>query len=81
MGRRKHLRLFHTQGGEFIDVEEPPIVDLFRRHPPVTETVDLRLQQGVEQIKTVWLFRYAVEQRHIVLKKLPHRRVGVGQRR
>src|SRR6185436_14408999 len=45
VGRGKHLGLFHTQGRQFVDIEEASIVDLVRGYTPVTETIDLRLQQ------------------------------------
>ena len=75
VGGRKHLRLFHAQRGQVIDIEEPPVVDLFRRHAPVTQAIRLRLEQGVQQVNTVRVVRGPVEQCHILLDECLHRRV------
>src|SRR5205823_8055490 len=80
VGGRKYFRFFHAQGGQFVDVEETSVVDLFRGHTPVTETIDLGLQQAVQQIKTRRLVWRAVEERYRVLQKSAHRRVRLGQR-
>ena len=46
----------------------------------MTETIDLGLQQAVQQIKTRRLVWRAVEERYRVLQKSAHRRVRLGQR-
>ena len=79
MGGGKHFGLFHTQCSQFVDIEETPVVDLLRGYTPVTETIDLALQQSVEQIEALWLTRRAIEKGYCVLKKGPHRRIRLGQ--
>ena len=80
VGGSKHFRFFHTQRGQFVDIEEAPVVDLFRSDTPVTETIDLGLQQSIQEIKTLRLARHAVEERYRILQKGTHRRVRLGQR-
>ena len=80
VGGGKHFKFFHAQRGQLVDIEETPVVDLFRGYTPVTETIDLGLQQSVQQIKTLRLARRTVEERYRVLQKGSHRRVRLGQR-
>ncbi len=47
----KHLRVLDFDGSELVDIEEPAIVNLFSRHPPITEAIRLRIEQGVEQVE------------------------------
>ena len=41
----------HAYGRKLVDIEEAPVVDLFRRDPPVSEAVCLDLKEVVEQVK------------------------------
>ena len=63
MGGRKHLRFFHAQRGQAVNIEKAAVVDFFRCHAPVTQPVPLLLEQGVQQVKTLRLVQRAVEQR------------------
>src|SRR5215475_10747006 len=80
VGGGKHFGGFHTQRGQLVDIEETPVVDLLRGHTPVTEPIDLSLQQSIQQIKTLRLARRAIEERYRVLQKGSHRWVRLGQR-
>jgi hypothetical protein len=62
VGGRKHLGGIHVQRGQLINIEEPPRVDFFRGHTPVTEAIGLLPQQCVQQVKTVRVARRSVEQ-------------------
>src|SRR5665213_2433476 len=43
--------VLHAQGGEVVDVEEAPIVDLIRGHAPGGEAIGLRLEELVQVIR------------------------------
>ena len=45
---RGHL---HANGGQLVDVEEPPVVDLLAGHAPVRHAIGLLAEQPVEQVE------------------------------
>ncbi len=55
------VRIFHAHRGELVHIEEPAVVDLFRRNAPVRETVGLVVQQPVEQVEAARIARDSVE--------------------
>jgi hypothetical protein len=57
----EHRRIFHPQRRQLVDVEEPPVVDLFRRDAPVREPVRLGVEQRIETIERARLPGDAVE--------------------
>ena len=67
----EHGVVFHPQGGEIVDVEKAPIVDLVGSHPPVRNAIRLRLEQGVQRVEAARLAWRAVE-----LLQRPVDRVG-----
>ncbi len=48
----EHRLVLHAQRGQVVDIEEPPIVDIVRRHPPIREPKRLIFQQLVQGIET-----------------------------
>jgi hypothetical protein len=67
----KNLGVFHPQTDEVIDAEEAPIVDHVLGHPPVGQTICLKVQQIVQEIETVRVLSAAVEESEVVIEKLP----------
>ena len=57
--------LFGPDGGQFIDVEKSPIIDLLRRHTPGREPVTLFVQQSVEFVEACRQTFRAVIGRHV----------------
>ena len=49
----ENVAVLHPDGGELVDVEEAPVVDLFGRNAPVRRSVGLRRQQPVEAVEAV----------------------------
>ena len=45
VGLGEDLGILHVQGDEIVDIEEPAVVDLPRRPPPVHQAIDLRVEQ------------------------------------
>ena len=73
----EHLRVLHAERGQLVDVEEPPVVDLFRGDAPVGQAIRLRRQQIVEPIEAARMVPLAVERLHRPLDVRQHRgRVG-----
>ena len=48
--RLEDLLALHAQRGQFVDVEEAPVVDLVGCDAPVGEAVGLRLDQRVQRV-------------------------------
>ncbi len=59
--------ILHSHRGQAINVEEPAVVDLFARHPPVGQSVTAASQHLVEQIETSRVFRSSVEDFNVAL--------------
>ena len=55
--RREHVAVLDAQAGQRVDVEEPAVVDLVRRGPPVRQPVRLLLEQLVQLIEARRLAR------------------------
>ena len=49
--RLEHLRVLDAKAREIVDVEEPAVIDLVRRRPPVRQAVRLRLEQDVQRVE------------------------------
>ena len=58
---REYARILHPQPDQIVDVEEPPIVDLFAGHSPKRQPVRLFLQQFMQRVEAVRLARSSVE--------------------
>ena len=70
MGGFEDVLTLHAEGGQVVDVEEPPVVDLVGGHTPVGQAVALVLQQVVQEVEAPRVARLAVEQRHVLLDEL-----------
>ena len=79
VGRQEDVEFFHAQGGQFVDVEKPSIVDFIRGHAPVRKTIDLFVEQAVEQIEAARVVRQAVEQRDRPVDRCAHAGAFQGQ--
>ncbi|NJN36598.1 MAG: hypothetical protein HC794_05480 [Nitrospiraceae bacterium] len=80
MRRLEHQRILHPDGRQFIDVEKPAIVDLFRRHPPIRQSVGLVVQHGIQQIEASRIALPAIDQADVLIQKPPDHRAAVDQR-
>ena len=67
----KDYGVFHPDGSETTDIEEPPVVDLFCGNTPIGEPPDLLAKQIIQKIKTVRLFLSPVEDTNIFLNEIP----------
>ena len=74
---RGHL---HANGGQLVDVEEPPVVDLLAGHAPVRHAIGLLASRPSSRSKLGGSPAAAVEAAHVVLDELPHGRRLVEQR-
>ena len=74
MRRVENLRQFHPDRGEIVDVEETPVIDFLRRHPPESEPVGLIVQELIERVETARIARRAVDLRDRFLDRLLHLR-------
>ena len=45
MGRIENFRQFHPDRGQIVHVEETPVIDFLRRHPPEGEPICLIVQE------------------------------------
>ena len=61
MGRVEHLRQFHPDRRQIVHVEEPPVIDFFRRDPPEREPIRLIVQERIERIETARIAGFAVD--------------------
>src|SRR5690625_8003736 len=48
MGLFKHLRVFHAQTRQFVDIKKTTVVDIVRRHTPVSQSVRLALKKKMQ---------------------------------
>src|SRR6185437_7535461 len=58
------------QAGELRDVEEAAVVDLLRSDPPVGQTIDLLLEQGVQVVEGRGGARRPPERRDVLVDEL-----------
>ncbi len=77
----EHVRIFHPDGCQLIDVEKAAVVDFFARHAPVRQSVRLRRQQRIEPVETPRVSCVAVERFDGPADMRQHRRRRRGQRR
>ena len=70
VGFHEHRLIFHSDCGQIVNVEEPAVVDFFRRDTPVCETVDLLIEKDIEQVKTLWIALSPIEDVNVLLDKL-----------
>ena len=66
VGRLENVLAFHAEGGEVVDVKEPPVVDLIGSDPPVGQPVALVLQEVVQEVEASGFSRLAVEDRDVL---------------
>ena len=57
----EHLRQFHADGGQGVDVEEAAVVDFLRRDAPGTQAVGLRIDEMIERIEGTRVARRALD--------------------
>ena len=55
--RLENLRHFHPDRGQVVDVEEAPVVDLLRGHPPEGEPIGLLVEQRVKRVEAARVAR------------------------
>ena len=72
--------VLHTDGREFVDVEEAAVVDFVRRDAPERQAIGLIEQQSVEQIKAARVAGFAVEEPHILSHEFRDPRRTLQQR-
>src|SRR5262245_15410001 len=80
VGSLENLGQFHADRRQFIDIEKPPVVDLFARHSPESEAIGLRFNQSVQQIKALGLAHLAVKFSQGCIDGASHLRVGLENR-
>ena len=71
MRRVENFRQFHPDRGQIVDVEETPVIDFLRRHPPESEPIGLIVQQRIERIEAARIARRAIDLRDGLLDRLP----------
>ena len=49
----KHFWILDSDGGQVINVEESPIIDLIRRNSPKAQAIGLLIEQSFELIKAM----------------------------
>src|SRR3546814_7860387 len=66
MADLEEFRIFHRKSGEIVDVEEPAVVDVVRRHAPIGYVIGLPFQQRVRseehtsELQSLMRISYAV---------------------
>ena len=68
--RREDLGALHADGGQIVDVEEAPVVDLVASYPPVGQPVGLLGEESVEVVEAGRLSRHSIEQADVVLDEV-----------
>src|ERR1700730_17360391 len=61
MGFLEQLGQFHAQAGQLVDVEETPVIDLFRSNAPIRDPVGLHFEQLVQARETQRVTRLTTE--------------------
>jgi hypothetical protein len=77
--RLEHRRQLDPDAGQLVDLEEPAIIDLFRRHAPVRQAVVLRFQQLVYPQQALGVARSLVEPPQRMPYRLRQRRRALDQ--
>ena len=67
--RLEHAWQFQPNRGELVDVEEAPVVDFLRSHAPVTQTINLRVEQSVEGIEAARVANAAFHVAHRLIDR------------
>ncbi len=68
----KNMILFHAQRNEPVDIEESPVIDLFRRHLPESEAEILFREEIIEEIEALRFAPLPVEQGDAGIHSLPY---------
>src|SRR6267143_389691 len=76
VGRFEHLRLLHPDGGQLVDVEEAPVVDLLAGDAPVGGAVRLVGEQRVQRLHALGVAGLAVEEPDVVLDEDARGEIG-----
>ena len=64
MSRFEHLRNFHSDCGEVVDVEEAPIVDFLGGGTPIAKPIYLSVEQIVQSVEARRISGIAFERTH-----------------
>ena len=78
---REHRRLLHADGGQPVDVEEAPVVDLVAGHAPEGQAVRLRVEEPLQEVEAARIAGRTVEDPDVLVDVQPHRLAAVAQRR
>ena len=57
----ENFRIFHPDGGQIVDIEEPAIVDFVCRGSPVCQSIPLLVEQLLQFVERVRITRVAIE--------------------
>ena len=57
VGGVEDLGILHADGGQLVDVEEAPVVDLLAGHAPVGQPIELLVEQGIEEVEGAGVVR------------------------
>jgi hypothetical protein len=71
MSLLKDYGVFHPDGSEAVDIEESPVIDLFRGNTPIGEPPDLLAEQVIQKVKTVRVFLSPVEDANVFVNEVP----------
>ena len=61
MNGGEHVRVFHPDGGQVVDVEKTAVIDFIRRHSPEAQAIGLIVKEAFQAIETVWIAFGAVD--------------------
>ncbi len=81
VGLLEDVEVLDTDGGEAVDVEEAPVVDLLPCHPPVRQPVrDVALEEAIQRVEAARIARVAVQPLEVRPEVLGDHRRAVDQR-
>ena len=83
MGSPEHLRVLDPQARKFVDVEEPPIVDVARCDPPIRQAIRLGFQDP-QRSEALQVSEHAIDESKRAIDGLPDdlgRRYDAGKAR
>src|SRR5215472_17182023 len=76
---REDLRILRTNGGEIINIEEPPVVNLIHGDAPIAQPVGLTVEQSLQAIKAVRIAALTIQLAQSGLDGLRHLGTSGGE--